>query len=143
MDAATMTGRLGYPPNPTTARGRNCKNLHQRSNDTGDNCRERRYPAENAAPGKCRGRNGGDFRARKCSAVIVTAPVGHHDNAAAAKHQFARDRLRREEMPAGATCGKDQRTVHSVSSSGMTGRCRVKPSANPMVSATAKSDDPP
>src|SRR6185295_93272 len=99
--------------------------------------------AEGGTSGEGGGGNGGDFGAGEGVAVIVAPAVRHDDDAAAAAHQFARERLGGEEMSPGAAGGEDEGRVHRATSSARTGRWRVSPSAKPSVSATANRDEPP
>ena len=70
----------------------------------------------------------------------VGAAVGQQMHRAAARHQAARDRLGREQMPAGAAGGEDIDRAHGSSPPS---RLRVKASNIPIPSAKASIDDTP
>ena len=119
------------------------KQFHQRGHDANQNGGTCANFAEQASIRECRSRHSCDFGAGKCFAVIVTAAIGHNHYAPSAAHQFAGQRLRRKKVATSTAGSKDKSITHNVTSSGKTGRWRVRPSANPMVSAIANRDEPP
>src|SRR5258706_3407274 len=123
--------------------GAEIEHLLQRGRDPDEDDAQRKHAPRDRTSGEGRSRDGCDLSSGEGVTVIVAAPIGHYDDAASAPHQLARKRLGREKVAPGSSRSEHKGAAHRSISSGRVGRCRVRPSANPSVRATANKDEPP